>query len=225
MDQTVQFRRRLLKGKKQAFAILSLLLVVLVIVFIYWPKGKNLNQNSTIPSWREIIPGKTTKQEVIQIMGQPDDVFKCEVRLQGLVRTILDCFGSHLAYRYEEKQGNRFPAIHEIHLKSERVWYIIEDIRARSDYEQISIEDFVEQYGFPEKVTWSGLSPFLNAVLFCEHGLIVHANTNRVEKVFYFEPMSLNQCLSSFSNEVATENPFADSDIIKAEDPWGFNQQ
>jgi hypothetical protein len=223
MSNKILFQRQplLSLSKKYILAVFGLLFVLAIIVK-FWPRGDDMTQNIA-PSWRGIIPGETTKQEVIQIMGQPDDIVKCTIWLDRWFTDLTRCFKGHLIYKYKEQHDN-LSAIHEIHFQSEKVWFIVEDVIPNSDDAQTSIEKFVELYGLPERATWSKLAPHFNAVLFCQHGVIVHAS-GRFGKVFYFRPMSFNKCLREFSNEVATKNPFPDSDVINVEDPWGFNER
>ena len=176
------------------------------------------------PTWREITPGKTTKQDVINLLGKPSRIVICsEIKLRELISDMVSCLRKREIYEYEEESREKIFVTHKVFFNSDIVSLVIEDITVSNASDQISVYSFVEQYDTPEYVTWSTVSPYLNAVLFCEYGVIVHANLNRVEKVYYFEPLTLAQCLQVFDSEVAVQNPNEGSDIIKAKDPWGFN--
>lgn len=203
---------------------LTLIAVIIVTIVLLWPRYKESPQNvMSVPNWRGLVPGKTTRQEVIQIMGQPNNIKGCIIQSDTWATDLARCFNGHLIYEYQEQPEQGGPQdTHEIHFLSETVWFIVEDVPRDS---QMTIDRFISRYGLPEKVTWSRMPSYLNAVLFCQQGVIAHANINRVEKVFYFEPMSLDKCLKEFSNEVTTKNPYIGTDIILVEDPWGFNQR
>jgi hypothetical protein len=220
--------KRLFFDGKYIFLILSLLLG-LGITFWFLFGSEEMPRIAKAPSWRGITPGETTEQEVIQVMGQPDDIEHCRIRLDRWrwSRDIADCFSDPMTYKYNELLGPKLlTATHEIRFRSGRVWAIAESRWPYLNPDLISVEKFVENYGLPEKVTWSGLSPHYRAILFCQQGVMVQASRSGVIQVFYFTPMPLNKCLQVFRDEVATEKPFLDSDVVVGPaDLWGFNQR
>lgn len=174
------------------------------------------------PIWRGIIPNKTTRQEMIDILGPPASVMRCEIIGGVTIRAILDCIFSPLTYQYKDTPlSNGLTPTHKIRLKAGKVWVVIED---QVGYPEISVEEFVRRYGLPEKVTWSRLRPSLRAILFCERGMMVQGGKS-VTEIYYFPPMPLDTCLHEFRNEVATQNPFPGSHFLGAENPYSFNER
>lgn len=187
--------------------------------------GMPIEIDNDIFHWSQISPLEMSRDEVIGILGPPTWINNCLFSSErSWVKKVYNCWNRHQVYIYRQIRSDRMPDdIHEVHFRSGVVWFVVEDARARPNHSQISVEQFVEEYGIPEQVTWSADSPFVNAVLFCKHGLILHANPNRISKIFYIPPMPTNQCLNESSFKAATENPFQDSSILNVEDPWGYN--
>lgn len=183
-----------------------------------------LNRDTMIiafgPSWRGIIPGRTSQQEVISIMGQPDEIVKCEIRSDGnffdKVVDVLTCFSAPLTYKYREAPISDAPAVtHEIRFKANKVWVVVEDARLSADSEgQLTLRQDVEQFGWPDQVTYSRKSPYDSAILFCEHGIMLIADENKTEWIYYFVPMPIERCLTTFKNEISVNNPYQNTDVI-----------
>ncbi len=218
----------LLLNRKRSWLACSLLLGLALMVLLLASRSQDMKPMGPTPMWRGIVPGRTTQFEVLSILGRPDGVTKCQIWLDTrgtpeFVREIRNCFSPLLTYKYKEVRIlGKPPATHEIRFRFLTVSTIVEDMWLSPDESSPPLlKRFVKDYGPPEKVTWSRLFPHLRAFLFCEHGVMVHANDVRVSKVFYFAPTTLDQCLQAFSNEVATEDPFPDSDVITGpENPW-----
>lgn len=68
---------------------------------------------------------------------------------------------------------------------------------------------------------------FANGFLYCKQGIIAHVRTGSeaVEQFIYFQPRTTQRCLHDFPNEVTTNNPYLDSDVIASDDYWGFNKK
>ena len=180
------------------------------------------------PTWRGIVPGQTTQEEVVAILGPPAHSTSCPKNPSGVprLRDLFACFMGPLRYEYHENPvPNLYSRIHEIYFKSGVVWYIVERTSAFPSEVQLQTLDFVQQHGNPERVTWSRRSPHTRVLLYCEQGVMVHATMRDVWQVVYFPPMTLDQCLNTFTNELARQNPFPDSSVIGPEDLWGYNTQ
>lgn len=212
---------RIARGKYfLIFTFLGILLTISLVIGLPVRRSTAL-LSSTPPTWRGIVPGQTDKQEVIKILGQPDNIVKCEIIGEVTLRSLVGCIFSPLTYEYKDI----IPSIpltptHKIRFRSEKVWVIIE---ARYGSPEISVEEFVEFHGLPEEVTWSKLSPALRATLFCDQGMIVQGG-EYVAEIYYFQPMPLKQCLGEFDNEVAITDPFPDSHFIGSKNPYNFDE-
>lgn len=54
----------------KVLSLLSILLLVLILGYLFFFKS-NMNQQSTIPTYRSITPGTSTKEQVIEKLGKP----------------------------------------------------------------------------------------------------------------------------------------------------------
>jgi hypothetical protein len=208
------------------FLICGLLVIILVVSLIigisFMSKDITLSDTTEAPIWRGIVPGRTTEQEMLNTLGSPDSIVTCELVERITIQTVVNCIFGPLTYQYKDAQLlNGLIPTHKVRFKSGKVWVIIED---QVGYPEISVEEFVRQHGLPEKVTWSKLRPSLRAILFCDKGIMVQGG-KYVTEIYYFQPMSLDACLDKFKNEVATQNPFPDSDFLGPENPYNFNEQ
>jgi hypothetical protein len=200
--------------------ILLILTIFLIIRVSSMDEGENLS--NVLPStWRGISPGKTDKQEMINILGQPDEIWACEPVEKMNISALVNCIFGPRIYLYKDAQlPNGLTPTHKIRFRSGTVWVVIED---QVGYPKMSVEEFVERHGLPEKVTWSRLTPSQRAILFCDQGMIVQGG-EYVAEIYYFQPLPLDQCLYEFRSVVATEDPFPDSDYIGPENPYSFGE-
>jgi hypothetical protein len=145
------------------------------------------------------------------------------------VDDIKKCLSTDWTYQYYETKPSDLPvgmipsATHEVRFKFGRADVIVEDTFAYVDSASPTLAALIEKYGKAEKITWSRASPHLRAVLFCHKGVIAHlggGNEDQTHWIFYFEPMSLDQCTEKFASEIPAHNPFANGDVFGDENPW-----
>ncbi len=230
-----------ISSNKRAIPILLIFLIVIITLFATGDDESIYIAKNPTPNWRGIVPGTTTKEEVLSILGFPDEVYECVSRLgkknmSQNMDFVTNCLRiGYDVYKYEEIATSR-PASpsteQEIHFKDGIVLYIVEDLLVVDEnnlttpgrWQVLNVEQFVDINGDPERVTWSMRSPHFSALLFCDRGLMLHGNTNVVRWVYYFKPAPLKQCLEMFSYDISNQYPFAGSDILRSNvDPWGYN--
>lgn len=204
-------------------AALALALIVLVVI----KSDESGIPGIATPSWRGVVPGKTKQWDVIAIMGKPDEIHKCHLGdltwdTPQILDRILPCFSPILTYEYKEvRPPRRSPATHEIRFRFATVWTVVEDVWGSAmESSPDLLTRLVGDYGPPETVTFSRRSPYVRAFLFCNHGVMVHANEVYASEVFYFVPVSTRECLDEFKDDIATEDPFPNPPFPRTGNPW-----
>jgi hypothetical protein len=183
-----------------------------------------LNQDSRVkvttspPRWRGLTPGKTTKQELVRILGEPAERYT-------------DVLGRS-RYTYASKAGLGDP--HYIYLENEVV-KLISSYEDSDRPEWTHLSKFFNQCGQPEKVTWTWHGAQERSFIFASKGLVVVANNTAVPdhanvyRVDYFEPMPLERFMSKHGEYFLNENPFPGLDkwpedyYVDPEHPYYFH--
>ncbi len=190
---------------------------------------------ASAPSWNGITPGVTTRAEVRELLGEPDTKWLgCDYpnfvidEERHLVGCLLKFWVLHYGY-YHEEIPDYTNVFHQIQFdRHNTVEYLVEIRWPNADYDAMTVDDLVATYGRPERVVYSLTGSSTRAILYCEQGLILHADyigksTMGVAEKLYFAPMSTEECIKRFFNQVSVENPDPNGHVQGSLDPWGFN--
>lgn len=180
------------------------------------------------PIWGGIIPGITSREEVIEILGEPFEVAErndCPgipncIRYSNLNQADLTYF----VYEGEEIIPETLWMHHMIFFVNHVVWLIIEDTTLVAEDDFPIVDRYIESFGTPKNVWWSTLNQAERIVLFCEFGIFLEGNQYGIGRVYYFQPMTAEDCVQQFSAFMAVEDPFPKTDFIMKRDPWGFTE-
>jgi hypothetical protein len=182
------------------------------------------------PSWRGITPGQSTKDEVIELLGQPDEIHPCEdgeIQVGTMGGMKENCGDGLLLYRYFEMvdldSNTRITKKHQVYFQDETVTLIQELWPTRENSEDsLLIADYLDLHGLPEQVTWSSCwFTRARALLYCQQGLIIHSDLlGAAVAVFYFEPMTTSECLQVFRTSIPEVNPELGTTVRIPKDPW-----
>ncbi len=164
--------------------------------------------------WRGIIPGKATEGQVVDILGKPDKVIRCDEwgnRLQNPYEIasyrLKPCLLAPVMYEYEEFYSeDKAPGRHQVHFRDGKVWLIVEDLWAYPSSQGILNEKVIERYGWPKMEGWAR-GPSVRHLLYCEQGIIVAINHLEASDVFRFEPMPPGICSLEFEFYLTFEPP------------------
>lgn len=182
------------------------LLIGLLIIsggFIVWSRQI---QPGTGPTWRNITIGKSTSEDVISILGEPN---KTE---QFLLDT---------TYFYQESRYISWA--HRIVMRQNTVWLIEENTLQYSH--KVLLSGLVHRYGLPNLVAWSWEGAGNRIVAYPEIGVLADVialpfDEAYITKIIYFQPRTALRVYSDFSNSLSFTDPFPDSDILGSKDPW-----
>lgn len=204
-----------------------LLSIVVEDVFI----DRNAFKNIPPPNWQGIIPGESDRDDVISILGEPDRIQRESDRDNEF--SIIDepdeiqqfWMGKEVfVYKrfYNSEISGEAYYYDYVHLELGTVYQIIEWlVRDIESGNPLTPEQVFEQYGKPEKVTWSNDWGWL--ILYCNQGKIYSSMETLVLFIMYFEPMETSDCISKFSEYIRKSG--VSFDLWIPEDPWGFNDK
>ena len=207
--------KRLRKNKKLKVILFGSLLVISMVVIgvLLWGN----QSDSQTPGWDGVYPGITTKAELVALYGKPD---KKEFSLVSWSVTYV--------YEFEFKYMNMDKEFSTTYRNKFVLQNGIVKVIKRntnfgaSGFDEIPTDkEIFEQFGVPEEVTWSRLSPSMWALLYCNQGVIAFGVPDEISEIYYFEPMSQSKCIRKFP-VVSTTNPYRGTDVIMQKDPWGF---
>lgn len=159
------------------------------------------------PVWRGIIIGLSTKEDVVRALGQPSSIKK------GIITTT---FVYHEEGIVKETQYVviRYGIVQEVE----------ENTLVYSDY--IKLKSLVEKYGSPRMVEWSLEGPDRRTVVFnnevMANVVVSHFDDAVITKIIYHRPMPLILLRLKYMRIFLSVDPFPNSDIVGAKDPW-FN--
>jgi len=127
------------------------------------------------PAWQGIVPGVSTEQEVLQIMGEPARVTRQ---------------GQYISYEFRSPIGG-IARLDEVMLQGGRVRLI------RVAVIESNLKLVLTRYGEPEAVTWSYTNHYKRLFIYARQGIAVVAQIDlppaesHILERWYFEPMSL----------------------------------
>lgn len=181
------------KSRLSPFVIINLLigsvaaLAILLLVAVSLISRSNLVSNS----WNGIIPGKTTKTEVVGKLGSPQE-------------DIPEPFGQSLIY----PSGIKALPNTVIYDKTTNVVLgtlvsVSDENQAKQYYQEM------QKMGKPEKVTYGTYLQFSKIYIFASKGITYSANENTkmVDGFQYYVPTKLDNYLSQFGKFFSDQNP------------------
>jgi hypothetical protein len=163
------------------------------------------------PIWNGVVPGVTTQQEVVAILGKPSNI----------KRTPFNILYQYEIYSVSNGFG-KFAYYNEVFFRYGKVDYIIENLIV--DEEKLTPNTLFRLYGEPEKATYANPDMGINALLYCEQGFITTGTFDTILYKIYFYPQSTKACMKRFRFALPGywKGP---EDILVEEDPWGFNEE
>jgi hypothetical protein len=202
------------------------------------------------PTWKVITPGQTTSDAVIQILGQPQQVW-CKDHFYGYLIGPIDdwdgityllsgfwpCRPDESVYFYQNPLDDRDLTKVTVILRSGKVWALrVKEAYPFSSTNQTVaavFSQFIQEHGKPERVGWSKIGYMCDhAVIYPKLGILMHVTNTPggngwIRDVTYFRPMSLEEAEIVFNEEANFRGPqtFQRGDIkCSSMDPWRFNQ-
>jgi hypothetical protein len=159
-------------------------------------------------TWRGIGIGRSSKDDVIGILGNPSHLE------YGILTT---------KFIYEER--GLVTGFHHVILRFGVVQQIVEDRLVYPFSEDLRLTTLVQEYGPPARVEWSRDGPHLRTVFFSNVGIIAIVNAAPLEdavvtKVVYHKPFPPPVLRVKLHEYIPIIDPFPDSDIIGPKDPW-----
>lgn len=222
-------------SRKNIFIGISIFLILLYIsIFFGWIYiNPTIEISQITPNWKGIIPGQTTKAEVISILGEPEKIHECyaERWIFGYGNKfseniyLIDCkLSNYVTYFYPAYYIGKLNSDHEIHFENDVVTHIAESlIGSPEDHELKTPEKVFEYFGHPEDMLWSMRDTGRYAILYCSQGVLIQTRSHSVNNILYFTPMNQNRCLSKFWFEVARSDPFeGGGNVLYSKDPWSI---
>jgi len=158
------------------------------------------------PAWRNIVIGKSSSEDVISILGEPN---KTE-------RFLFDT-----TYLYQESRYITWS--HRIVIQQNTVRLIEENTLQYS--RKVLLADLVHQYGPAYIVTWSREGAGNRIVAYPELGILADVlalpfEEAYVTKIIYFQPRTALRMYADFAGLISLTDPFPASDIRGPKDPW-----
>jgi len=152
-----------------------------------------LNSPTKISSWNDIIPGQTTKIEVINKLGNPleekaesfGQIMTYDSGIKALPNTII----------YDTTTGK----------VSGTLITVSDKAQAENFYQEML------KLGKPEKIMYSKYLQFSKIYIFAQKGISYSANetTKTVDAIHYFQPTTLDKYLSQFGGFFSEDNPYS----------------
>lgn len=163
--------------------ILTAVLVGSLIGFYFLRKPK-------APSWNNLKPGVSTREDVIKVMGTPLKEQQLPYSLALFYPSDYEVFPNTIVLDQEDKVKSIL-------------------IQVPPD-EEIKLSGWIKQYDNPEKEMWNTYSAETKTYLFPKKGTVVVASevADRILAIHYFIPMSLADYLSTWGQNLFEENPY-----------------
>ena len=183
---------------KQNFGWIILALCVLMVA-CGTPQSEGASPTMTVPEIKQpqhaspcfagITPGTSTRQDVINQLGEP---LKTSVDEQGIENLI---YASSL---------DVLP--NSVLIQQDKVVLIGKLVKE----EGLQLSAWIAQYGEPEQMTYSFLAQHTKTYLYPQYGfsVIVSETQDTIIRVQCFVPMTLQEYLDSWGSELPLEDPY-----------------
>lgn len=144
-----------------------------------------------VTSWQGIIPGQTSKQEVISKLGQPKE-------------DINENDWEKLSYPSDRNLFYHWITINKTNDKIVLVYYVV------PENENLSINQYLQKYGQPEKVMYSNFSQYIKVAIYPDIGIAVWFDEKSCKVIFirWFEPMSFKDFIKNYGDGLSEKNPY-----------------
>ena len=164
--------------KSWEIRLILLIALLLAGALLFWVFGAK-----SAPAWQGITPAKTSKAELIQVLGEPA---KSQEK------------GRFTIYGYKSAEKFRF---HEVWLEEDKVVLIREQVASG---EKLKLADLEKKYGKPTTLYSELFAQSQELLTFARRGYAVLANKNNeaVYEVWYFEPTSPQGLVSLLRGEL-----------------------
>lgn len=206
------FKNRFFYGRHIALLTLGLLIILGLAVNVI--ASRRTAKTAEMWHWRGVIPGTTTEEQVIAMLGKPDEIIRCDEWGSGLENPddiagyrLKPCLLAPVMYEYQEfVSADTAPGRHQIHFREGRVWLVVEDLWAYPSSQGIPNEKVIAKYGWPKMEGWAR-GPSVRHLLYCEQGSIVAINDLEALDIFHFAPMLPSTCLQEFKFYLTSDPP------------------
>lgn len=202
----------MIKSRKRAIIFVLLIFVGLIFFTLYLCREAIGKNNSDSPNWYGIIPGTSTREDVVLLLGKAD------------ISTTTFLYRENLMYfgdtKFDGIPEERFAYLN-ITLFFGKVVSIRETLNVTYSVEHDYFPDRIfEEKGIPEKLLFEK-NVGAHAILYCESGVIYFVGSKVVSEILYFSPRNSTWCTFSFSSILA-KNPPKGWDVLVQRDPWGI---
>lgn len=167
------------------------LIIVFIIIFCTGCGAMyKSNLSSTGPAWQGIIPGKTTRAEVVKILGEPAETRQANNLDWYGYPTQDDMFYNGIGF-----DQNDIVTAMLIHVFSEEN-YLLSNAQA--------------EFGEPEKITYSEYAQGTKTYIFASKGaaLTAYEDSGVVVEKLYFVPLSLDEFMDTYGRNLPLDNPY-----------------
>ncbi len=191
-------------NKKRQLVFLTLLIFVLIIM-VYCIRASNINSIYTPTEWRGLVPGKTIKQNILEILGEPEKNSIVVVESHMLELMIYenrpnDFNGWRVVRLFLENRDSETVLI-GVSLK-----WATQDTMGTPQTDIRFLYQLILTYGKPEKVKWFNGVGSARVMIWASRGVAVVADaavSQRawdelfVYEILIFEPMTTEQFLAT----------------------------
>lgn len=192
-----------------------LLLILLISLVLLINNDMKKEQYPTQPSWFGITPGKTTLQEVIEILGEPNEIenksfyptrsnnqyFENSPNSQIFIYKSRFKDWQHVEIWFENKNNDNI------------VFAVLLTLREITPQTPVSLGSLVSTYGKPNEITWT-LFPNTRYLIWSNYGIAASASTDikvrennqiidrdlneiNVGEILYFQPTLVSEIFST----------------------------
>ncbi len=167
--------------------LLSLLVVVILVTELF---ARRLPQETAVNAWKNIIPGKTTPEEVESSLGQPQQKAEIEGKMTYFYQSPIPDWPDKIQLSEDQK--------------------VVEIIKHYFPSASENYQSFLDKYGSPDKELFgphaqAGFSVFV----FLQKGVAVIANpdSGKVMEIWYFPPKNLGEFLTLYGKDLSSTPP------------------
>jgi hypothetical protein len=187
----------------RALWVITVSVVVALLLAIIWQRQLTARHG---PTWRGLVVGTSTEQDVVKVLGQPEDIDSVPFGAIYLFQESRNLYSAH-----------RVKIISNVVQSIEETTYIYQP--------PMLLPDLVAVYGTPNFVDWSPDSLSGRAVVYEPLGIIVTVMVGpykeaQVTRILYYVPRSRLRLYVDFPDQLRPIDPFPNSDVIGPKDPW-----
>ncbi len=170
------------------FILALLFLVISMFIFLRQKPTQLPILNREIQVWKNFQPGKTTKSEVVNQLGEP----KTETKING---NILDSFSSESPVR-----------LHQVIFDNQNVSQVFKKIMTAND--KATPKDIIQIYGDTTNILY-GIDAINGIYLYVypDKGIAYVGNnqSNTLFEIWYFTPTSLDNFMKNWASDYSKD--------------------